>query len=86
MDIDEKKNEVLAVPETNTVIYPRTVVIHVDDTPIADGAVMTSLRLKQIAHQTVAFSFFLTIVYMEAPERRNLAWVCHYHLNETPSQ
>ncbi len=46
MDVDEKEDEVLAVPESNAVVDPGAVVVHVDHTAVADRAVMAALRLE----------------------------------------
>jgi hypothetical protein len=85
-DIDEKKQEVLSVPETNAIVDPWAVVVHIQNASIAGGAVMASLRLENVAHETVSASLVLVIAEMEAPEHRNLAWIRCHRLEEGPKQ
>lgn len=48
--IDEEQNEKFAVPESNAVVNPRTVMVHVEDAAVARRAMMASFRLENIAH------------------------------------
>jgi len=43
--IQDEEVKVLVIVETDTVVDPRTVVIHLQDTPLADSAVVAAIRL-----------------------------------------
>jgi hypothetical protein len=49
-DIDEEEHEILSIPESHAVVNPGTMMVHVQNTPIAGRTVMASLRLEHIAH------------------------------------
>jgi len=83
-NVNEKEKEVFAVPEPNTVIDPRAVMVHVKNASVASRAVMASFRLKNVAHQAVAASLIFIITKMETPKDRNLSWVCSHCLKEWP--
>ena len=70
--VDEKEDEEFAIPETDAVVDPRAVVIHVEDTPVAATAVMAPLWLENIAHEAITASFVLRVAQMEAPEDGHL--------------
>jgi hypothetical protein len=48
--VEQEKHEVLPIPKTDAVVDPGTVVVHVEDTPIALRTVVAALWLKNIAH------------------------------------
>lgn len=48
--VDEQQQKVLAVPETNAVVDPGAVVVHVQHAPIASRAVVASLWFEDVAH------------------------------------
>ena len=85
-DVDEEEHEELAVPEANTIVDPRAVMVHVEDAAIAGGTMMATLRLENVAHQTVTASFVLRITEMEAPEDGYLTWISRHALNERPDE
>lgn len=59
--IYEQQHKEFAVPESNAVVDPGAVMVHVQDTPITGRAVMASLRLENVAHQAVPPSFILRV-------------------------
>ena len=83
--VNEEKNEEFAIPEANAVVDPRTVVVHVQHTPIARLTVMTSLRLENVAHKTVAAALDLRISHMEAPKDGHLTRLHRHGLVEGPN-
>jgi hypothetical protein len=60
--------------------------IHVQNTPVAGGAMMASLWLENVAHQAVASTLVLRVAQVEAPKDRDLARVRSHHLKEGPSE
>lgn len=64
--VNKQKHEIFSVPKTNTIINPWAVMIHVQDTSIACGTVMTSLRLEYITHQAISSAFVLRITQMKS--------------------
>ena len=82
--IDKEKDKKLAVPETNTVVNPRAMMVHVEHAPVARRAMMATLRLKYVAHEAVAATFVLRVTQVEAPEDWNLTWVSCHRLDERP--
>jgi hypothetical protein len=48
--VDKQEQEVFPVPEAYAVVDPRAVMVHVQDTSIAGGAVMAPLWLEHVAH------------------------------------
>lgn len=60
--------------------------IHVEHTPIAGGAVMTSFRLEHVAHQAVASPLIFGVAQVEAPENRDLARIRGHRLKEGPGE
>ena len=48
-DVNEEENEMLLCIVTDTIVHPRTMMIHSGDTVLADRAVMTVGRLYGIA-------------------------------------
>jgi S-adenosylmethionine synthetase len=61
-------------------------VIHIQNTPIASGAVMAPLRFEYIAHEAVASSFVFGVAQMEAPENGHLPRVSSHRLQERPHE
>jgi hypothetical protein len=47
--------------------------VHVEHTAIADGAMMASVRFKHVTHQAVSFSLRFRVTHLKAPIRRNLS-------------
>ena len=85
-DVNEEQYEKLAVPESNTVINPRTVMVHVEHTSVARRAMMASLWLENVTHQTITTTLILWVTKMEAPKDWNLSWVSSHRLYERPYQ
>ena len=61
-------------------------VVHVEHTAVATRAVMASFGFEYIAHQTISTALVLRITQVEAPEDRDLTWVCSHRLNERPNE
>lgn len=85
-DVDEQEEEELAIPEADAIIYPGTVVVHVEYAPAAGGAVVTPLWLEDVAHQTVATSLVFCVAQVEAPKHWHLPRVGSHDLEERPHQ
>lgn len=47
--VDQEKQEVFLVEETDTVVDPRAVMVHSGNAVLADGAVMAAGRLHRVA-------------------------------------
>jgi hypothetical protein len=92
--IEQQKEEELSVPEAHTIVYPWTMVIHIQNASIAGRTVMTSIRLEHIAHQAIALAFGIWVAHVEAlelkshtyPINRHAAWVGQDRLKERPHQ
>ena len=76
LDVDEKQQEVLTVPEADAVVDPRAVMVHVEHASVAGGAVMAPLGLEDVAHEAVAATLVLRVSQVEAPEDWDLPGVC----------
>lgn len=85
-DVDEKENEEFAVPESDAVVDPGAVMVHVEDAAVARRAVMAPFWLKDVAHEAVASALVLRVTQVEAPEDWNLSRVRRHRLNEGPNQ
>jgi hypothetical protein len=48
--IEYKKKKVFAIVKSDTIVYPRTMMIHAQDTFFAFGTVVTSLGFKVMAY------------------------------------
>ena len=83
-DVYQEKEEELSIPKANAIVNPGAVVVHVEHAPTTRRAVMASLWLEDVAHETVAASLLLGITEMEAPEDGDLSWVCGHGLDEGP--
>lgn len=82
--VNEKKEELLAIPEADTVVNPRTVMVHIEHASVARRAVVATLWLEHVAHEAVATALVFVVTQMEAPEDRHLAWVGRHRLEERP--
>ena len=60
-NVNKEKQEILAVPKSNAIVDPRTVVVHVEDTSVADGAVMTAFGFEDVAHKAVSASLLFRV-------------------------
>jgi len=85
-NVDEEQDEKLAVPEPDTIVNPRAVMVHVQHASVAGRAVMAALRLKYVAHEAVATAFVLWVTQVEAPENGDLARVGSHWLDEGPDK
>ena len=85
-DVNEEQYEKLAVPESNTVVNPWTVMVHVQHTSVARRAMMASLWLENVTHQAVSSSLVFRIAQMEAPKDWYLARIRRHSLNEGPNK
>jgi len=61
-------------------------VIHVKHTSIASRAMMASLWLEYVAHQTITPTLVLRITQMEAPKDWHLSRISSHSLDERPNQ
>ena len=52
--------------------------VHVEDAPVARGAVMAALWLKDVAHEAVTASLVLRVTQVEAPEDGDLPRVSRH--------
>ena len=52
--VEQEENEELVVVESDTVVDPWTVVVHLEDAGPADGAVVSTVRFDHSAPITVA--------------------------------
>jgi hypothetical protein len=59
--VDQKQQEVLPVPKTHAVVDPGTVVVHIQNAPVAGRTVVAPFWLEDVAHQTVTSSFILIV-------------------------
>ena len=73
--VDQQENEKFAIPKSDTVIDPGAVMVHVQHTSIAGGAVMAAFGLEYVAHETVSTTLVLWVTQMESPEDRHLTWI-----------
>ena len=85
-DVYKQKKEVFAVPKANTVINPRTMVIHVENTTITNRAMMASLWFENVTHETVTTTFLFWVAQVEAPKHWHLTWVSGHGLYEGPDK
>lgn len=51
--VEEEEKEIFPIPESNAVVDPGTVMIHVQYALLADRTVVTSLWFEYITHETV---------------------------------
>ena len=49
------------VPSADAVVDPGTVMVHVENAPVASRAMVASLRLEDVAHQAIATTLVLRI-------------------------
>ena len=73
--VDQEQDEKFAIPKSNAVIDPGAVMVHVEYAPIAAGAMMTTFRLKYVAHEAVSAALILRVAQVEAPEDGYLAGI-----------
>ena len=85
-DIYQKEQEVFAIPEANAIVDPRTMVVHVQNTPIACRTVVASFGFEDVAHEAIPPTLVLVISKMESPKHRDLARVCSHGLKERPKK
>ena len=61
--MEEHAQEEFIVIETDTVGYPRTVVVHFEDASVALGAMMASVRLSFVAPLTNSYTAKLLFLH-----------------------
>lgn len=61
-------------------------VVHIKDTSIAGWAMMTSLRLKNIAHEAVAPPLIFIVAQVETPKHWHLARIRRHGLEKRPEK
>ena len=83
--IHEEQEEEFAIPEADTVINPRTMMVHIENTSIAGGTVMAAFWLKDIAHQAVSTSLVFRISPLHTPVRLHLSRICCHRHYEGPN-
>jgi len=83
--IQQQLNEEFSIVETNTVVDPRAVMVHVENASIADTAVMRSIWFPYIAHFTITPPLRL-VTHVEAPVGWHNTWICHDALIEGCNQ
>ena len=76
--VDQQQDKELAIPEANTVVDPGAVMVHVEHTAATTRAMVTPLRLEDVAHQTVSSSLVFCITKMETPKYRYLTRICEH--------
>mmetsp|Transcript_94938 Transcript_94938/g.186270 ORF Transcript_94938/g.186270 Transcript_94938/m.186270 type:complete len:300 (+) Transcript_94938:65-964(+) len=81
VDVGEQLDEEFPVVETDAVVDPRTMVIHVQDAAVTNAAMVGAVRLPHVAHLAVAPPFGF-ITHIEAPIRRHDAGIHHHALIE----
>ena len=85
-NIDEEEQEILAIPKADTIIDPRTVMVHVKYASITSRAMMTTFRLEHITHKAISASFVFIVTQVETPEYRYLSRISRHCLEERPEQ
>lgn len=80
--IDKQIQEKLPVPESNTVIDPGTVVVHVQHASITCRAMVATVGLENIADEAVAPPFGLVVTKVEAPKHGYLTRITVHGLEE----
>lgn len=74
----------LAVPETDAVIYPGAMMVHVEDAAVARRAVMTALGFEHVTHEAVTASLVFVVSQVEAPEYGDLPRISCHRLEKRP--
>ena len=82
--IHQKEQKLLAIPETYAVIYPWTMMVHIEDTSVAGGAVVAPLGLEDIAHEAITSTLVLVVAQVESPEHWHLPRIGRHGLKERP--
>ena len=59
-------------------------VVHVEDAPVACGAVVAPVRFEHVADEAVAAALWLVVAQVEAPERWHLPRIAVHCLKERP--
>jgi hypothetical protein len=85
VNVKQKLEEELSIVEADTIIDPRTVVIHVEDASIAYATVVCAIRLPYVAHLAIPPSLRF-IAHVKAPVWRYNSWICHNALIERSAQ
>ena len=81
-NVDQQQDKEFSIPEANTVVDPRTMMVHVEHTTATARAMVTPLRLEDVAHQTVSSSLMFCITKMKSPKYRYLTRICEHRLHK----
>ena len=77
-NVDQQQDKELAIPEANTVVDPRAMMVHIEHTTATTRAMVASFRLEDVAHQTISSSLMFCITKMETPKYRHLTWISEH--------
>jgi len=72
--VEQKEQEEFSVVESDAIIQPGAVVIHIKHASVASWAVVTSLRLENVANQTVSSSLVVWVIQEKALLRDLRNW------------
>jgi hypothetical protein len=64
--IEQEEQEEFPIIESDAVVQPRTMMIHIKHTSVAGGTMMGSLRLEDMANQTVSSFLVLRLIQEES--------------------
>lgn len=84
-NVKYKEKEWFSVPKAYAVVDPGTMMVHVKHTSLAGRAMMSSFRLKQVAHEAIPLSFGFVISKMKPPKSRNLSGVSEHCCQKAPN-
>jgi len=76
VQVDQHQNKSLSVPKSYAWIKPWAMMIHVQNTYITSGAMMSSVWFKDVANHAVPFSGLWRVPLSKSPIERDVAWVC----------
>lgn len=91
-DVEQKQDEEFSVSVAYAIAYPRTMMIHVENTPLARRAVVAStLKFQSLpfwfetmAQQTIPSATIVSFLSEEAPIDGYSSWVCDYRVDHGP--
>jgi hypothetical protein len=64
--VEDEQEEELSVFKTDAVVDPRAVMIHIQDTSVADGAMVASFRFEYMADETISPFLDFCVIQVEA--------------------
>ena len=83
-DVNQEQDEEFSIPEADAVVYPGTVMVHIEHASVAGRAVVAPFGLENVAHETIPASLILRVSQVKAPEDWDLSWICSHGLDEGP--